>query len=237
MFELLPVNDKHVLAFKAKGKLTNEDYIQFLPELEKLIREEGRISLYVELEDFQGWEAKAAWDDLHFGLQHDRDFRRIAIIGDNTLEHVGVALANFFSNTEMRFFNRENSKDAWEWLKEIPEHKKQAEPLQPYRRLLLATDFSRYSEQAAHRAMELSRQYDAELQVLHIVEAEIFYTDYNDPIIPDALLQDGSFKDFAENNMASFAEKTGLPSGTPYVSTCYQTLPIWDNIDLGYKAG
>ncbi len=23
----------------------------------------------------------------------------------------------------------------------------------------------------------------------------------------------------------------------PYVSTCYQTLPIWDNIDLGYKAG
>ncbi len=75
MFEILPVNDdKDILAFKATGKLTDADYKQFLPVLEEMIRNNGRISLYIEMQAFEGWEAKAAWDDLRFGLQHDDDF-------------------------------------------------------------------------------------------------------------------------------------------------------------------
>jgi len=42
---MIPVNDKHVLAFKATGKLTDADYKAFIPELEKLIREAGSTSL------------------------------------------------------------------------------------------------------------------------------------------------------------------------------------------------
>jgi SpoIIAA-like len=60
MFELLPVDKKGLLAFKVSGKLTEADYRQFLPVLEGLIRESGRLSLYIELADFEGWEAKAA---------------------------------------------------------------------------------------------------------------------------------------------------------------------------------
>ena len=44
MFEIIPVNDKDIIAFKATGKLTDADYRAFIPELEKLIRQSGRVS-------------------------------------------------------------------------------------------------------------------------------------------------------------------------------------------------
>jgi len=214
MFEMIPVNDRRVLAFKASGKLTDADYQAFLPELEKRIREAGCISLYVELKDFQGWEPKAAWDDLRFGLQHDRDFKRIAIVGDNAWEHAGTALGSFFTHTEMRFFSKEKAKDAWDWLEEKPDHKKPVEPVQPYRHILLATDFSSNSEQAAHRAIELSRQYKAQLEVLHIVEEVALYNDIYDPVIADIPLRDDTPRIQAEDSMQKFAVRTGLPKDT-----------------------
>jgi len=70
--------------------------------METLIRKSGILSLYIELEDFQGWEAKAAWD----------------------------------------------------WLQEKPQKQPAADAVQPYSHLLLATDFSAFSELAAQRAAE-----------------------------------------------------------------------------------
>ena len=212
MFEILPVNGKSILAFKASGKLTDADYRQFLPRLEALIREYGRISLYIELEDFQGWEPKAAWDDLHFGLQHDRDISRIAIVGDRAREQAATALANFFTHTDMRFFGKDEAGSAWDWLEGKPRQKQAPKPVQPYRKLLLATDFSLYSEYAALRAIELARQYGAQLEVLHIIEEINFYAEYYEPVIPDPLL-DESVKENAQDRMRSFAERTGLGNG------------------------
>jgi len=114
MFEILPVNDENILAFKASGKLTGDDYQQFIPILEDLIRKSGCLSLYIELENFQGWDAKAAWDDLRFGLQYDHDFNRIAIVGNTSWEHAGIAMANFFTHSNMQFFTEEESDKAWE---------------------------------------------------------------------------------------------------------------------------
>jgi len=210
MFEILPVNDKRILAFRASGKLTDADYQQFLPTLEGLIRESGCLSLYIELEDFQGWEAKAGWDDLHFGLQHDRDFRRIAVVGERAWEHSAIALANFFTHTDMRFFGRDEAQAAWDWLEERPQQEQPLEPVQAYRKLLLATDFSPSSEHAAQRAIDLAGQYGAQLEVLHIVEELPYYADYYDPVIAEIPVRDEALEKQAHERMRRFAERTGL---------------------------
>lgn len=210
MFELLPVNDKSTLAFKASGKLTDADYQSFLPVLEDLIRKSGCISLYIELDDFHGWEAKAAWDDLQFGLQHDRDFSRIAIVGDKVWEHSAIALANFFMHTGIRFFSKDEAEAAWDWLKEKRQPGQAPEPVQAYRKLLFATDFSLHSERAAERAIEMARQYGAQLEVLHVVEDMAFYTELYDPVIADIPLRNESLQEQANDSMRKFVERTGL---------------------------
>ncbi len=215
MFSILPVNRKGILAFKVSGKLTDEDYRQFLPVLESMIREFGVISLFIELEDFQGWEGSAAWEDFRFGLQHDKDFKRIAIVGDSAIEHWVVSLANFFTRTEMRFFDRSQAQEAWDWLEEKPEEEDRMRPPEPYRNILLATDFSAYSERAAQRARELCAQYGASLQVLHVVEPVVFYSDGYDPVLADIPLADDALMVKAEDSLRRFAERMQLGKEVP----------------------
>jgi len=110
-------------------------------------------------------------------------------------------LGNFFTRTEIRFFRKEEAKNAWDWLEEKPEHKQRLKPVQPYQHILLATDFSAYSEQAAHRAIELPRQYTAQLETLHIIEGMVFYTEHYEPVIADMPLRDDTLKVQAQDSM------------------------------------
>lgn len=206
MFEILPVNDDDVLAIKVSGKLTDADYKQFLPQLEAMIGRAGRISLYVEMHDFEGWDAKAAWDDMRFGLQHDDDFRRIAIVTDKTLIHAATHFINVFSHIEMRVFDFSESSVAWDWLREA-EDENTSQPLTEYRHILLPTDFSGLSDVAAQRALQLAEQHGASLHVMHAVDDIIYYNEAYDPIVAESPLPDDFFMIQAEEHMQKFSER------------------------------
>ena len=83
MFQELPVHQDNLFAFRVTGRLAHSDYQAFLPRIEELIARYGRISLFIELEGFRGWDLEAAKDDFRFGLQHRGDFERIAMVGDS----------------------------------------------------------------------------------------------------------------------------------------------------------
>ncbi len=177
MFQFIPVEEDNIFAVKVSGKLTDADYQQFLPQLEDLIGQFKRISLLLELEDFHGWEPKAAWDDFRFGMKHDQDFQRIAIVGDKTWHKWMTMLGNAFTDTSVRFFNRDQLAEAWDWLREgakgdeaaAPEPAEDDKP-PPWRHILAAVDFSPLSRLALARAVELSRDHGARLSLLHAVE-------------------------------------------------------------------
>lgn len=213
MFEILPVNnkDKDILAFRASGKLTDADYKQLLPVLETMIRKTGRISLYIEAQDFKGWEAQAVWDDMRFDFQHDNDFKRIAIVADKPLVHAAIGFINFFSHIDMRFFDVSDSEAAWDWLREIPQASKSLAPVQPYKDILLPTDFSAHSDMAARRALQLAEQHGAQLHVLHAVENLVYYNEAYDPVIATSdLPEDNLLLTQANEHMQKFCERNNL---------------------------
>lgn len=118
MFEVIPVNDERVFAFRATGKLTHADYQAFLPQLEALIERHGRISVLLELDGFHGWEWQAMQDDFQFGIGHRDAFERIALVGDSTWQHAMALLAKPFVDGEVRYFERSESAAAWDWLQQ-----------------------------------------------------------------------------------------------------------------------
>ena len=219
MFEILPVNDdNNILAFKASGKLTDVDYKKFLPVLEEMIRSNGQISLYVELQDFEGWEAAAAWDDLRFGLQHENDFKRIAIITDKVLFHTAIGFMNLFSNFDMKFFEQSETAAAWEWLRPKTATEQPLKPPQAYRNILLPTDFSSHSDIAAQRALQIMKQCDAKLYVVHAVEDFIYYDESYDPVMADLSVSDQLFMDLASEKMKKFCERNQLGSDVELIT-------------------
>lgn len=57
MYKIIRNTDK-VIALKFTGDLEKEDYEQFIPIIEEKIRHHGKINLYWEMADFEGWELR-----------------------------------------------------------------------------------------------------------------------------------------------------------------------------------
>ncbi len=116
--KLQPVKD-NVIGFVFNGKLHDSDYKEFVPQIEELIEQKGKVRLLVKFESFQGWDLHAAWDDMKFGIKHYRDMERIALVGDKEWEKWMLKLSKPFTAAEVMFFPADEIDAAWNWLFDI----------------------------------------------------------------------------------------------------------------------
>jgi hypothetical protein len=106
MIETIQTNFPKTIGFRLSGKLRDEDYKSFVPTVESFLAAEGKGRLFVEFEDFHGWDVHAVWDDTKFALKHYSDFDRIAMVGDRRWEKWMAQVCKPFT------------KAAWAWLRE-----------------------------------------------------------------------------------------------------------------------
>jgi len=118
MIETIDTGLEKVVGVKLRGTLHDEDYQQFVPRMETLLTTQGKVRLFVQFEDFHGWDLHAAWDDLKFGVKHYADFERIAMVGDHKWEQWMSALCKPFTKAQVRYFDETEVADAWRWLRE-----------------------------------------------------------------------------------------------------------------------
>ncbi|KAG1663424.1 Universal stress protein A 1 [Nymphon striatum] len=163
----IPLNEPHIYAFQISGKLVADDYAIFRPKLERILKKESPLSLLVQLEEFDGWTAKSAWEDLKIGLDHGQDFLRIAFVGEHLWEKVMIELGNLFMKAEVRYF--QDDSEAINWLKEV-ENKAEENEYTGYRHVLVATDFSKYADAALKKALELAKPFSAKVSLVHAAE-------------------------------------------------------------------
>ena len=62
MIETIETGSPKVVGVKLCGKLHDEDYKRFVPMIESILTAEGKVRLFVQFEEFQGWDMHAAWD-------------------------------------------------------------------------------------------------------------------------------------------------------------------------------
>jgi universal stress protein A len=167
MINEIPLNESHIYAFKVSGKLVEDDYRIFRPKLERILKKESPLSLLIKLEDFDGWTAKAAWQDLKVGLNHRDDFLRIAIVGESLWEKAMIEFGNLFLKAQVQYF--EDQSAAINWLKEV-ENLAEEDEYAGYRHILVATDFSKYADIALKKSVEISAPFNAQVTVLHVAE-------------------------------------------------------------------
>ena len=119
MIETLDQSSGKVFGMRVSGKVLHQDYERFVPLLEKLIEDHGSVRCLVEMTDLHGIEPRALWDEIKFDVRHARQIERCAVVGDQRWEAWMTKLSRpIFSRAEIRFFDRADSEQAWEWIKE-----------------------------------------------------------------------------------------------------------------------
>ena len=114
---------------KLIGTLHDEDYKQFVPRWETILTEQGKVRLFVQFEDFHGWDLHAAWDDFKFSLKHYSDFERIALVGDRRWEKWMASFCKPFTKAKVMFFDSSHIAAAWKWLRSNEEEERAREEL------------------------------------------------------------------------------------------------------------
>jgi hypothetical protein len=117
MFQILPESAGPLVCIKVTGKLTDPDYERFIPAMEAVIAAHGKIRLYADLEDFEGWEWHAAWDDFAFGIKHWNDIERMALVGTKRWEDLAAKIADRLMPAEVRFFPVDDKAAALAWVR------------------------------------------------------------------------------------------------------------------------
>ncbi|MCB9092341.1 MAG: STAS/SEC14 domain-containing protein [Halobacteriovoraceae bacterium] len=104
-----------MLKFKAKGKLTHEDYNEITPLLNGALEAVKNPIVYAlfDVTEMEGWEPRAAWDDFKLGLKHRHEFKKVALYGSKNWQKNISSLANLFIAGEVEFFEKKDLALAW----------------------------------------------------------------------------------------------------------------------------
>ena len=107
-----------VVAFRAEGEITREDYEETLiPLVKERIAAHDKVKLlYWCGPAFKGISAGATWDDARFGLTHLGDFSKVAVVSDVTWIRPGVKLFAPLVRGPVQLFHDADIEDAKRWI-------------------------------------------------------------------------------------------------------------------------
>ncbi len=120
MLEILPETDDNTLIVKASAKLTTHDYEDiFIPQLNQRLNKLGKIRVVMSFDDdFNGWEAGAAWDDFIFGVQHRHDFEKVAVVAQQQWLQWATKIGSYFMDGQVTTYTPDQFQDAINWVKQ-----------------------------------------------------------------------------------------------------------------------
>ena len=117
MYRVFGDSTGNTVGIQVDGKLTKDDYGVLIPYFENLINECGPLNVLCDMTKFNTMEVEAFGEDFKFGIRHLRDFKRMAIGGDQSWLEWLTRVVTPLVRTEMKYFPPQEINDAWVWVK------------------------------------------------------------------------------------------------------------------------
>jgi hypothetical protein len=108
------------LGFRAHGTVTADDYENVIvPDIEAAFALNKKLRmLYVLDADFDGFEARAMWDDAKLGLRHVNGWDRVAMVTDVAWLRAAAHALGVMVPGEFRLFGNDELEQARAWIAE-----------------------------------------------------------------------------------------------------------------------
>lgn len=118
MITKLSRSSAKAIGFELSGKLHDEDYKHFVPEIDQAIASHGKTRILAKFHDFQGWDIHALWDDIKFSTEHCTKIDRIALVGESSWEKYMASVCKPFTMATIKYFDTKELDKAWAWIDE-----------------------------------------------------------------------------------------------------------------------
>jgi len=116
--EVLPGSPaKNVIAIKAIGKLTSDDYEKTLEPLidEQLAKSDGLRVVIVLGPEWKGMEPDAIWDNMKMGFGNLTKWKRCAVVTDRDWVETALKVFGWMSPGDVKSFDEDELADAMQW--------------------------------------------------------------------------------------------------------------------------
>lgn len=111
---------ENIVSISAFGKLKSEDFALIAPQADELIKKHGKIRLLIDASNLDGWENMDTLEKhVGFVRAHHQNVERIALIAGHSWQHWIAGIIKAFVHPKIRIFDKNEVKEAQEWLKEI----------------------------------------------------------------------------------------------------------------------
>jgi hypothetical protein len=110
-------SSKPILCFRITGTLTAAEVSGMQAATVSGIRNWGKVSALVILEDFLGWEQGPGWEDTSFSSDYDQNIEKMALVGPEQWRDWVCAFAGKgFRPVAIEYFSPSQLEEAREWL-------------------------------------------------------------------------------------------------------------------------
>ncbi len=98
------------------GHIKEEDYLPIINHLEARIRDWGYANILEVVENFDGVEMSAFWDNLKFAARHFKDIKKCAVVSDKKWIQKMVNWSDVLVSMDLKSFTHEDIELARTWV-------------------------------------------------------------------------------------------------------------------------
>lgn len=117
MIEILVMPADYIVGIKVSGKIEKDDILPLIETMKSKFDLHEKLSVYVEVESWEGITVSALWEDLKFGLPHLKAINKKAVVTDRQWLNRVVEWADMlFPGVEAEPFGLQQKEQAIHWL-------------------------------------------------------------------------------------------------------------------------
>ncbi len=115
---IMPETDDRVLCVQVDKPISRIGYEEnFLPRIERMLRQNDELRILIYYKDYQGWEKEAAQNDMEAVLVYGKKVRKLALVNPPDREVFRREFKKPLIAGELVFFKEEELSDAISWVR------------------------------------------------------------------------------------------------------------------------
>ena len=117
MYEFLEQTHEHVVGLKITGRLTKSEYITMAQHLKSVMAEHQKLSILIDMNEFQSFEKAIIWYDLKFTLKYYKLYDKVALVGCSKCLGALTKMSCLLFGCKVNLYQKKHHDAAWSWLK------------------------------------------------------------------------------------------------------------------------